>query len=315
MKKVVLLTGGNGFIGQHTISKLIHLNYEIHLVSRYANPLHLNRGNIYVHSCNLFNAKQLDDIIHDISPSHLLHFAWYVENGKFWTAKENIDWVVASLNLIKSFQQAGGKRIVMAGTCAEYDWNYGYCIEDVTPIVPSTLYGISKASLNAISQSFSEQYGMSTAWGRIFHIYGPGENMARFIPSIINQMLKQESVQCSHGEQIRDFMHVNDVAQAFVKLLDSNTEGAINIASGVPIRLKDIVQKTSEAIGFQGEIYHGSVPPSRNEPHMLVADVRNLKNDITTFSAEYNFEDGIIQTIDWWKKEESDNHKKSYNLL
>ena len=58
----------------------------------------------------------------DLRPSHLLHFAWYVTPGKFWTSPENIDWLQASLDLVTSFLDCGGERSVIAGTCAEYDW-------------------------------------------------------------------------------------------------------------------------------------------------------------------------------------------------
>ena len=78
----------------------------------------------------------------------------------------------ASLALLKAFGEQGGERVVMAGTCAEYDWGQGLCLESVTPRKPSTVYGTCKNALQEILSIYSNQFGLSSAWGRIFFLYG-----------------------------------------------------------------------------------------------------------------------------------------------
>ena len=93
-------------------------------------------------------------IISQLKPTHLLHFAWYAIPGKYWTSEQNFLWVQASLELVRQFRENGGDRVVMAGTCAEYDWQYGYCSEYITPKNPSLPYSIFKKSLQEMLNSY-----------------------------------------------------------------------------------------------------------------------------------------------------------------
>ena len=116
-----LVTGASGFIGRHSLPLLLKAGHEVHAVSlKKKNPC---INGINWHQADLKNQTQTKRLIADIRPSHLLHFAWCTEPGSFWNDPKNNHWVQASLELLKNFQAHGGKRIVIAGTCAEYDWN------------------------------------------------------------------------------------------------------------------------------------------------------------------------------------------------
>lgn len=298
MKKI-LLTGATGFIGRHCLPLLSARGYEVHAVS--------TRGSldgssvIHWHKVDLLNSLQLQDLVADVMPSHLLHFAWYAVPGKYWASLENIRWVQSSLELLQAFVKNGGDRAVMAGTCAEYDWKYGYCSEKVTPLAPSTLYGTCKHSLQIMLDSFSKQTGLSTAWGRIFSLYGPYEHQDRLTSSVIRSLLMGERARCSHGNQIRDFLYVKDVADAFVALLESSVEGPVNIGSGRPIILKNIIRKISGKIINRDHIEFGAVPVSSDDPPLLVADIRRLTKEVN-WEPKYSLDRGLDETISWWEK-------------
>ena len=89
--------------------------------------------------------------------------------------------------------------------------------------------------------AFCQQVELSSAWGRIFFLYAPHEYPQRLVSSVIRSLLKGEVARCSHGNQIRDFLYVQDVADGFIALLDSQVNGAVNIASGSPIALKEVI--------------------------------------------------------------------------
>lgn len=300
MKKV-LLTGASGFIGQHTIPFLLGQDYEIHAVFYSKKPDFNEDKNLFWHQCNILNSVEQKQLLNEIKPSHLLHFAWYAVPGKYWTSLENIHWVQASLDLLMNFVEDGGKRAVFAGTCAEYDWDYGYCSEGITPTRPQTLYGTCKNSLQQILAQFSKQIGLSSAWGRIFFLYGHYEAKTRLIPSVITSLLQDQPARCSHGNQIRDFLYVEDVASAFVSLLDSNVEGPVNIASGQPVALKTIIYTIADLLDRKHLVELGALPTPENEPPLLVADVRKINQQVG-WKERINLEESLKRTIEWWEK-------------
>ncbi|MDQ6962308.1 MAG: NAD-dependent epimerase/dehydratase family protein [Mariprofundaceae bacterium] len=299
--KRVIVTGGTGFIGNHTVLALLKLGYEVHLTSSRHDAFPLQKSNLFFHTCDLLDEAQQKKLFSDVRPSHLLHLAWDVTHGEFWTTENNLRWVQASLSLLKYFHQFGGKRTVFAGTCAEYDWKHGYCVEGLTPLIPNTLYGTCKNSLNSIVQCYCDLNNISHAWGRVFHLYGPQEGSSRFVPSIICSMLRQKTVKCSQGTQIRDFMHVEDVSSAFVHLLNSEVQGDINIASGLAVSLKSVIKLIAKGTNYSGGIDFGAIPMPQSEPSLLVGAVKRLQNEVVFFP-KYNLRQGLKSSIQYWER-------------
>jgi len=284
MKKV-LLTGASGFIGRHTIQPLLDRCFEVHAISRRAVP------GVYHHPLDLFDVQRTSQLMAELRPSHLLHFAWYAVPGKYWTAPENLDWVKISLHLMQQFAQAGGRRMVVAGSCAEYDWT-GY---------KETVYGTCKAALQQIFQSYTHQIGLSSAWGRIFYLFGPHEYPDRLAPNIILSMLKGQVARCSHGNQIRDFMYVQDVADAFAALLDSDVQGAVDIASGQPLTLKEFIGHIATTLN--GQAQYGAIASKASEPARIVGDASRLCNEVK-WQPKCTWDLGLDKTIAWWSQQE-----------
>ncbi len=167
MQKVIV-TGASGFIGQHALNTLGQKGFDVHAVYSQVPPQINARVKWY--QANLLDANQTQKLLSIIKPNYLLHFAWYAVPGKYWQAEENFLWVQSSLELLRQFYQQGGQRVVMAGTCAEYDWKYGYCSELITPRQPNTAYGICKQALQEMLKSYSEINKLSSAWGSIFSL-------------------------------------------------------------------------------------------------------------------------------------------------
>jgi nucleoside-diphosphate-sugar epimerase len=299
--KRVLVTGSNGFIGRHCLPLLLERDFELHAVIP-KDGMQLEPPNVEWHTVDLLDHAQTRILIKEIGPTHLLHFAWYTQPGLYWSSIENLQWLSASLELLKAFRLNGGKRVLMAGTCAEYDWDYGYCSELITPLRPKTLYGTCKKSLYETLMMFAHQENLSASWGRIFHLYGPYEHSSRLVPSIINPLLKGHQAPCTLGSQIRDFLHVEDVASAFVTLLDSTLEGAVNIASGEPIALKTIILQIAEMLDRPDLVQFGAIPTPVTEPQLLVADVNRLQQDLG-WTPTCDLGTGLRKTIDWWSKQ------------
>lgn len=294
--KRVLVTGASGFIGRHCLPILLEKGYEVHAVSTKT----LDQKDVMWHQADLLNTDRVKSLMADVRPSHLLHFAWCTTPGKYWTSNENLSWLKAGVDLLQEFGRMNGVRVVMAGTCAEYDWRYGFCSEQITPLTPTTLYGVSKNALNKVLESYSALQAFSAAWGRIFLLYGPGEHPSRLAASVINSILDGAPAKSTHGEQVRDFLYVEDAASAFVDLLDCQVSGPVNIASGEPVRIKEVVSEIAEAIGRPDLVNLGSVPPPPNDPPLLFADVTRLNREVK-WMPHTALNAGIRKTIDWWK--------------
>lgn len=299
MKKVVLVTGASGFVGKWTLAPLIERGFDVHVVTSRANISFSDA--IHVHQYNLLDCTTHTKLIQAIHPTHLLHAAWYTENGKFWDAVENVTWLKATIALAETFYAEGGKRLLGVGTCAEYDWNDGICEEGVTTEAPSTFYGKIKKTTFDCLQKLSQVQNKSFVWARIFYPYGEFETKTRLIPHVILHLLQKKEAACSHGQQIRDFMHVSDIGDALAALLDSELTGAINTASGAPVKIQEVVQLLGEQLTEEKLIKLGAIADALHSPPSIVANINRLKTELK-WKPKLSLEEGLLRTIAWWRQ-------------
>jgi nucleoside-diphosphate-sugar epimerase len=306
MKKV-LVTGARGFIGRHCLEPLAAKGFEIHAVSSSSSARaaragdHVSEGVIW-HHADLLAIDSLGPLLDRIKPTHLLHLAWVTEHDAYWTSPLNLDWVGASLALVKAFQERGGRRVVAAGTCAEYDWHAGLCREDNTPLVPATLYGICKRALCSMLEEYAHQKLLGFSWGRIFFAYGPFEKQERLVPSIITSLLNNREAICKNGSTVRDFLHVTDVGRAFALLLDTPVDGSFNICSGIQTSLGEVTRKIARALGKENLCKIEMKEPGKDDTSALVGDTKKT-HDATGFVPLFSIDTGLADTIAWWKKQ------------
>jgi nucleoside-diphosphate-sugar epimerase len=288
----VLVTGSSGFIGRYIVPILVAGGYEVHGVGK--NESRNRERSVVHHQADLLDFAESRALVKHVKPQLLIHLAWNATPGKFWTTLENLDWVAASLVLTRAFAEHGGTRAVYAGTCAEYDWSQPLLDEARTPLNPQTIYGGSKDALQKLLTVSSDALGISIAWGRIFFLYGPGEAKGRLIPDVIDALVKGEPALCSSGSQLRDFMHVGDVALALVAILESKAIGPINIASGDCRALRDIVMQIAINLDRADLVRFGARPLQLGEPPELRASTRILNEEVG-FRPRRSLESGLAE--------------------
>ncbi len=297
--KRVLLSGASGFVGRQVLQPLLDRGYEVHVASRQA-P-HSVPKPVVVHTADLLDCATHRPLLERIRPTHLLHAAWYVEHGKYWNAVENAHWLKATLALVEAFCQSGGERVVGVGSCAEYDWRYGVLIEDATPETPASLYGSAKLAAGRHAAALAEAQAIGFAWARIFFPYGPGEAESRLIPHVITRLLRGQQARCTHGRQFRDFLHVADVGDVLAAVLDSSLCGSVNVGSGVPTSIADVVTRIGAMLERPDLLVLGAVTEPENSPPMILASIDRLVQAVH-WAPKHSLDQGLRLTIDWWRE-------------
>jgi nucleoside-diphosphate-sugar epimerase len=278
--------------------------HSVYIIDRPDTSLHrLADGleGINVRRADLLDSAAVREIVREAKPECAVHSAWYAVPGQYLTAAENLDCVTMSLSLAQILASSGCRRLVGMGTCFEYDGNYGYLSEGVTPLKPRTLYAAAKDATRSILESFCRGAAMSFAWTRVFYLYGPGEREARLVPAVVLALMKGTTAKCTDGSQVRDYMCVEDVASAILAVAQSKFEGAVNIGSGEPVTIRSIVELIGKILGRSNLIAFGALQTYPDDPPFLVADVRRLRNEIG-WRPSFSLEEGLQHTVQWWRE-------------
>lgn len=295
MRVKVLLTGATGFIGRHALRALARGSSDIVAVAHLTAPEDAPAKVRWVHA-DLTDSAASAAIVRRERPTHLLHLAWRPVHGNVAGARDNLDWLKASLDLAMAFIDAGGKRIVGSGSCFEYDWSEGVCTEDATPLAPATLYGASKGALRAALAGLAREAGVSFAWPRVFFAYGPGEHESRFVASIARALLRGEPAEMTAGTQVRDFLFAGDIGEALARLLRSRVDGDFNVGSGVASPLRDIAYELAHQLGRPDLLRIGAREPKAFEPPLIVANM-DKTNAALGWRPRTTLRDGLAETV------------------
>jgi nucleoside-diphosphate-sugar epimerase len=305
--KRVLVTGAGGFIGRSSIAPLKRMGFEVHAVFSGAapGPVPTPLSGAFTHVADLLSERDVDALLKRVAPTHLLHFAWIATPGVYWHSADNFRWLAASQSLLRGFRALGGIRVVMAGSSAEYDWSQAsVCSETSSPMAdestPLTPYAASKIALQKALAQFARDEHLSSAWGRIFFQFGPHEHPDRLVPSVIRHLLMNQEALCTHGRQIRSFLHVADVGAAFAQLLESDVQGPVNIGSDERIALADLIDRIALEIGRPDLVRLGARSAPADEPPLLVPDVRRLREEVH-WRPEFSLNEGLRDAIGWWR--------------
>jgi len=291
----ILLTGAHGFIGRHCIPRLAARGFEMHAVGSGRSPPPEGAAGAVWHTCDLLDEAAAEALIERVRPTQLLHLAWVTTPGAYWDSPDNLRWAEATRHLFDAFARAGGHRVVATGSGAEYDWTEGRCREETTAVGGASVFARAKDSVRRQLATFEPE--LSTAWARIFWVYGPNEDPRRLVPSIVLSLLRGGIAECSSGTQRRDFLYVADVAEALVALLASGVRGAVNVGSGEAIAVRDLALRIGAALGASDRIRFGGASA---EVPLVVADVARLRHEVG-FRPRFDLDEGIARTIAWWK--------------
>jgi nucleoside-diphosphate-sugar epimerase len=295
----VLLTGAAGFIGSHVAR---HVLAEGHAVTAVLRPgddrwrIADLEARLSIVEADLAELSAVADRLGASRPDVCIHLAWQGWKG---TAEDNVASLAVSLALLRLMPAIGCRRFVSAGTCFEYADSPARLSESA-PLAPRDVYGACKKALCEISQRFGLETGIRTATARVFYTYGPGENPAGLVPSVIRALVDGSPVALTPGAQVRDYVHVEDIARAIWTVAASDVIGAVNIASGEPVTIAEIARQIGDLLGRPDLVRLGALPYRPGDPMYLVGDPSLLRGHLG-WAPRVSMARGLAQSIEWWQ--------------
>lgn len=278
MKKI-LVTGATGFIGQYVIAQLLARNYQVIATAtspgKAATQAWFRQVTFVPYKIGDQEVENLYDYFH--RPDVLIHLAWQgLPNYKSaFHVEVNLP---EQYTFLTRLINQGLTDLTVTGTCFEYGMQEG-CLSEDMPALPANPYAIAKDNLRKQLQDYQQQKPFSLKWVRLFYMFGKGQNPN----SLLSQLEKaldegKESFDMSGGEQVRDFLPVEEVAANIVKIaLQQEVSGIINCCSGKPVTIKKLVEDYIRSRNKNIHLNLGYYPYPDYEPMAFWGDNSKLK--------------------------------------
>lgn len=268
---MILVTGANGFVGRQVVRHLSAQGHQLRLVRQSATSASaaLVQGAEVVETSDVFSesAGWWRTALSGIDT--IVHLAWYAEPGQYLRSERNLSCLAGTIEMARFCIQAGVRRFVGVGTCAEYDLSRGMLRAD-TPLKPDTLYAASKASVFHVLSQLLPAADIQFVWCRLFYLYGEGEDSRRLVPYLRQQLEAGEPAELTSGNQIRDFLDVRMAGAMIAETALSQRQGPVNICSGIPVTVRQLAERIADEYGRRDLLRFGTRPDNLFDPPCVV---------------------------------------------
>jgi nucleoside-diphosphate-sugar epimerase len=299
----ILIAGGSGFIGRHLAARCLDdTPYVTCLGLTERNETELLMQDVEFGRADMTEKRSLEKALGGRSFEYVFNLSGYIDHTPYFEGGRKLieSHFFALLNLVDCLDKKRLKGFVQAGSSDEYGDTPAPQRETVreNPISP---YSLAKTMASHFIQMLSNTEGFPGVVLRFFLVYGPGQDDKRFLPQVIKNCLKDQSFKSSEGKQLRDFCYVEDVVDAMLKaaLSYSAIGHIINVASGTPISIGEVIEKVVNLIG-KGKPLWGTHPYRKSENMELYADI-TLAKKLLNWKPCINIEDGLNKTICYYK--------------
>lgn len=276
---MVLLTGAAGFIGSHVARALVDRGDEVIAPLRPGSArdrLADLSGRMRIANVALDDHQQLDRLLNDCRPDVMIHLAWYARPVDYLVSPANVQSLATTVALVERVLASGCPKVVGVGTCLEYAASDALRRES-DPTDPVSLYASCKLAAWLVTRALGAQHGAEMVWARLFHVHGPGEDPTRLIPSVVRALAAGRPFDVSPGLQVRDHLHVADLAAAIVTLVEPGITGVVNVCRGVPVTLRDVLLTVAELVGRPDLLRFGARAYNPGEVMFLAGDTTRLR--------------------------------------
>ena len=275
----VLVTGATGFIGRHLVSRLLERKHEVIALardeSRARNFAWFDRVRFV--ACDVHGA--MDQPVQKLGqPEAVAHLAWPgLSNYDALFHYEGT--LPADYRFLKSLVDGGVGRLLVTGTCFEYGMQSGALAED-RATAPANPYALAKDTLRKQLQSLQRTHPFVLQWARLFYMYGEGQSPNSLLAQLDRAIDQGETTfNMSGGEQLRDYLPVQEVAARLATLLEHPShDGVVNVCKGEPISVRRLVERHLADRGASMRLNLGHYPYSHNEPMAFWGDASRFES-------------------------------------
>jgi dTDP-6-deoxy-L-talose 4-dehydrogenase (NAD+) len=275
----VLVTGSSGFIGSAVVEDLGRAGHELLAVDRVpASAARRERwpARTCETSIDLQDPPAVARCLRDLRPEALVHLAWYANPTDYLTSPENLSSLTMTLRLLDAALEAGCHKLVVSGSCVEYA-AATRLLDERDATAPTTLYGACKVAAGTVARVLAASAAAELSWARIFHLHGPDEDRRRLIPWVVGELRAGRPVELTDGTQVRDHLHVADVAAGLRALLDPGAAGIFNVCSGEPVTLRQVLETVGDLVGRPELLRFGARPHRPGEVMFLAGTSTRLR--------------------------------------
>jgi nucleoside-diphosphate-sugar epimerase len=292
----VLVTGAGGFVGGAVVRALAARGFEVVAqIRRRALQAELDRlERVRTISLELEDVDAVDAVLAQEAPDAVVHAAWYAAAGDYRSSAENLSSLSMTIHLAQRVIHRGCAKLIGIGSGLEYRPR-AEPLRESDPTEPNTLYGATKLAAWTVMQGLARGTNTELVWARIFHVYGPGEGADRLLSRLTRELLAGRAVELSPGLQVRDQIHVDDVADALARLIDPSVSGIVNVCSGAPVTLRDVVTALATRLGRTDLLHFGARPYLPDEVMYMAGN--NLRLQALGWLPRLDLEHGLADLI------------------
>jgi nucleoside-diphosphate-sugar epimerase len=274
----ILITGATGFVGRHVVNELLKYDHEIIIAGRNKNLSTIDKVNFIFFDLEKLNANK-NYFEYFGAPDLLIHLAWQgLPNYKsLFHFEKNLP---QHYSFLKNIIENGLKKLVVTGTCFEYGMKEGCLSEDMITD-PKNPYALAKDTLRKFLFELQKKNNLDLKWIRLFYMYGAGQNSNSLLSQLQIALNRGDEIfNMSGGEQQRDYLPVEKVAEYIVTIALQNVEGIINCCSGKQIKIKQLVENYLEKTNQKIKLNFGYYPYPDYEAMSFWGDDTKLKKII-----------------------------------
>jgi UDP-glucose 4-epimerase len=301
----VLMTGAGGFVGSHVLGRLLRDGeHTVAVVLRHGRAyprIATLLDSVEVIPGDLAHCEALAEPLRRFVPEVVVHAAWALPTAKNRNSIEHADHVGYTLQLAKLAHAADALHFIGIGSQAEYgaaaDRNRTHEAGQ-----PTTLYGMAKRCAGLLAEKVCATLGMRFAWLRLFSAYGPGEERTWLIPSMCGKFFAKEKPATTAGEQVYDYLFVEDVADAIHDVaIMSAASGFFDLGSGHGHAVREVIERVRDLIDPSLPIGFGDIPYAADQIMRMEANVARLQQ-VTGWRPKIDLDAGLRRSVDWFRR-------------